>query len=132
MSTFDISLSYVVYASPSRVYDAMTRQEVLKQWIEGDVLFEYEEGGKVELFDKWVSGEVIMLEKDKALTITWKPNTWPKKSKPSFVTLLLEEHPAGTEVTVEHSGFTNAEEATNHEKGWIDFYFEPLNDYFTQ
>jgi hypothetical protein len=50
---------------------------------------------------------------------------------PSIVKYTFKQHAAGTEVLLEHTQLPNAEEADKHNSGWIDYVFEPLNDYFT-
>jgi len=126
-----ISLSYIVYASPDKVFDALTKAAIIEEWCDGGGSIDLKKDGKVSLFGGWVTGKVVEYNKrSRALTFTWKPSEWDKKTLPSLVIYNLKEHPAGTEVLLEHSGFPNQEEADKHLDGWTDYVFEPLNDYF--
>ena len=126
-----ISVSYVIYAKPSDVFDALTKATIIEKWCDGGGSVELKEKGKVELFGGWVKGSVIEFsKKEKSLRYTWKPSEWDKKSDESVVQYFLKTHPAGTEVLIEHSGFPNQTEADKHLSGWTDYVFEPLNDYF--
>ncbi|MBK9318518.1 MAG: hypothetical protein IPM91_06620 [Bacteroidetes bacterium] len=40
-------------------------------------------------------------------------------------------HAAGTDVVLIHTDFPSQEEADKHGNGWIDYVFDPMNDYFT-
>ena len=129
---FSISLSYLVYAPPEKVFDALTNEGIIGQWCDGGGKVEHDIDGEVELFDGWVKGKVVSFDKrKKKLSYTWKPAEWDKKTAPSLVEYELKSHAVGTEVLLEHSGFPSREEADKHLNGWTDYVFEPLNDYFT-
>ena len=129
---FAVSVSYVIYATPDKVFDALTNEGIIGQWCDGGGKVAHEVDGDIELFDGWVKGKVVTFDKKKKkLSYTWKPKEWDKKTAPSLVEYTFKTHAAGTEVTVEHSGFPSKEEADNHLRGWTDYVFEPLNDYFT-
>ncbi len=130
--TFSISMAYIIYATPEKVFDALTQEGIISQWCDGGGKVDLKIDGEVELFDGWVKGKVVSFDKKKKkLSYTWKPSEWDKKTTPSLVEYELKSHSAGTEVILNHSGFPSPEEATKHENGWTDYVFEPLNDYFT-
>ena len=127
---FSIKLKYVIYAPPSKVFEALTKSSTISKWSGQSGKVSPEKNGAFELFDGWVKGEVKEFNPAKKLSYTWKPAEWDKKTTPSLVTYVFKEHKAGTEIFLEHSGFPNKEESEKHESGWIDYVFEPLNDYF--
>jgi len=128
---FSITMSYIVYAEPSKVFDALTLEGILGLWCDGGGKVEPSVDGEIEMFDGWVKGNVLVYDKrGKKLSYTWKPKEWNKKTAPSVVTYNFQPHAAGTEVFLEHTGLPTQAEADNHRNGWIDFVFEPLNDYF--
>ncbi len=127
---FAITISYILYAPPAKVFNALTQEGVIGQWCDGGGKVEPKIGGAVELFDGWVKGEVVAFDsKTKKLSYTWKPSEWAKNTEPSLVEFTLKPHEAGTELQVIHSGFPSQEEADKHRSGWTDFVFEPLNDF---
>jgi uncharacterized protein YndB with AHSA1/START domain len=129
---FSISISYVLYASPEKVFEALTREGIIGQWCDGGGKVENEVDGAIEMFDGWVKGKVLKFSANKKLlSYTWKPSEWDKKTAPSIVTYTFKEHAAGTELLIEHTNFPSQEEADKHLNGWTDFVLEPLNDYFT-
>lgn len=126
-----IKLNYVVYSTPDKVFEALTDSKIIARWCEGGGKVSSDVGGIFEFFDGWVKGEVNAYNPGKKLSYTWKPGEWDKKTPPSLVTYLFHKHAAGTEIILEHSDFPSQEEADKHQSGWVDYVFEPLNDYFT-
>lgn len=130
-SGFSLEMNYVVYASPEKVFEALTDTGIIAAWGGGIAVVENKSGGKFELFDGWASGEVLVYKPGKELSYTWRVSEWDKKTPASVVTFLLKAHPAGTEIILKHKEFPSQEEATKHKDGWVDFVFDPLNEYFT-
>jgi uncharacterized protein YndB with AHSA1/START domain len=130
---YTLTLKYVVYATPSKVFDAVTKESIISEWSDDKSKLEPVVNGKMEMFDGWVKGEVLRFNKIKReLSYTWKPSEWSKKIESSIVDFKFEKHPAGTEVTINHFNFPGQSEADKHTGGWVDHFFEPLNDYFTR
>lgn len=127
---FSISTSYILYATPAKVFDALTKEGMIGQWCDGGGKVESKVDGEVVLFGGWVKGKVVMIDtRGKKLTHTWKPSEWDKNTAPSLVEYTLKPHAAGTEIHIEHTGFPSQTEADKHLSGWTDFVFEPLNDF---
>lgn len=124
-------MKHIIYASPEEVFDALTDTAKIKQWSGGKGVVELKKSGVFELFDGWVKGEVLEFEKGKILSCSWKPDDWDKKAATSIVTYKFAAHKAGTEISLEHTGLPDQEEADKHSEGWVDYVFDPLNDFFT-
>lgn len=131
MADISWKTTYVIYAQPDEVFEALTDPGIIGAWGGGLSVLEPRIGGHFELFDGWVKGEVTHYQAGKELGYTWKPSEWDKKAKASSVHLKFMPHAAGTDVVLVHTGFPSQEEADKHANGWIDFVFDPLNDYFT-
>lgn len=130
MADFIFKTTYVVYATPEEVFEAMTDPGIIGAWGGGMSVIEEKVGGHFELFDGWVKGEITHFIPGKELGYTWKPEEWDKRTKASNVLLKFMSHPAGTDVVLVHTGFPSQEEADKHGNGWIDFVFDQMNDYF--
>lgn len=127
---YTIKMKYIVYASPDKVFEALTDGAVMKKW-GGNGKVSEKEDGDVEMFDGWIKGKTLIYKPGKKLAYTWKPSEWEKKAPASEVQYTLNAHKAGTEILLEQKGFPSDEEMVKHKDGWIDYVFEPLNDYFT-
>lgn len=131
MSDFLFRTTYVIYSDPVKVFEALTDPGIISSWGGGLSVVGNIVGETFEMFDGWVHGEIREFSPGKVLAYSWKPEEWDKKTKPSEVKLTFHKHPAGTEIVLHHSGFPDQHEADKHGNGWIDYVFEPLNDYFT-
>jgi uncharacterized protein YndB with AHSA1/START domain len=131
MAGFNYKTSYIVYATPEQVFEALTDAGIIAAWGGGLSVIEPKTGGHFEMFDGWVQGEVTAYQAGKELGYTWKPAEWDRRALPSNVYIRFNRHAAGTELFLEHTGFPDEEEATKHGNGWIDYVFDPINDYFT-
>ncbi len=130
MADFRFSRKYVIYASPDAVFEAFTDPGIVAAWGGGMSVFESASGGRFEWFDGWVKGEVYGFEFGKELAFTWKPTEWDKRTKASKVHVRFAAHPAGTELSIDHSEFPNPDEAEKNDNFWIDHVLDPINDYF--
>ena len=129
---FPITLQYVLYAEPLKVFDTLTSKNLVATWCEGGGCIDSQASGNMEWFGGWASGKVLEFDRLKGvLSFTWRTSDWDKKTPDSFVRMQLKPHAAGTEVTLEHGGFSSKEESDKHAAGWTDHVFEPLNDLFT-
>ncbi|MCC6383766.1 MAG: SRPBCC domain-containing protein [Bacteroidia bacterium] len=126
-----IVINYVLYASPSEVFNALTQADQIAKWSKAGGFIETEPGGNFEYFDGWVKGKVLEVKPPSLLIITWKPSEWDKKTSASQVKIKISRHDAGSQLTIVHSAFPNESDAQRHESGWIDNVMEPLNEYFT-
>jgi uncharacterized protein YndB with AHSA1/START domain len=128
---FSLRTTYIVYASPDKVFEALTDSGIVAAWGGGIGLVEPKAGGKFEFFDGWIKGEVLIYKPGKELSYTWKPSEWEKKIPASVVNYKFRPHKAGTEVILTHTELPSQEEADKHKEGWIDYVFDPINDFFT-
>lgn len=127
----EITLRYIVYGSPHQVFRALTEESEIKKWSKAQGKVSQEAGGVFEWFDGWVKGEVLEIKEPSLLIFTWKPSEWDKKTPFSQVKIEITRHQAGSLVMLTHSGFPDEKEVEKHESGWMDYVFEPLNEYFT-
>ncbi len=130
MTAYSIEMTFHVNAAPDEVFELLTDQEKVALWGGGKALVEPKVGGKFEMFDGWVKGEVLDFVPGKSLSYTWRPDDFKKEWEDSVVSYVLS--PAtdgGTEVKLEHHKLPNLKETKNHESGWEDYVFGPINEF---
>ena len=125
---YDLSLEFTLSGKPTRVMQLLTDPVLIRKWSGGDGVLEKKVGGRFEMFDGWVYGEVLKIT-DNELAYTWKTTDWPEDTKPTEVHYLLKEDEAGTRVILKHTGFPNEDEMKSHKSGWTDFFFDPMEDF---
>ncbi len=125
---FDLNLEFLLSGKPSRVMQLLTDPTLIRKWSGEEGVAEQKEGGKFEMFDGWVTGKVLKAT-DNELVVTWLPGDWAEGTQPSEVHFTLKPHLAGTQLILQHTGFTDEKERDSHRSGWADFYFDPMEDY---
>jgi uncharacterized protein YndB with AHSA1/START domain len=125
---FDLSLEFILSGKPERIMQLLTDPILIRKWSGEDAVLEDKVGGRFEMFDGWVKGEVLKINSNE-LAYTWKPGDWAEETKASEVHYLLLENEAGTKVMIKHTGFPDEKEMERNRIEWTDFVFDPLEDY---
>jgi len=86
-------------------------------------------GSHFSAWDGYIRGEYLELEEGKRIVQSWVTSEWPQDFAPSRLELTFKDLGDKTEITLVQSGVPVAQEAELRQ-GWIDFYWEPLKDYF--
>ncbi|MGG5809495.1 SRPBCC family protein [Falsiroseomonas sp. CW058] len=126
-----ITLVKRIRAAPARVWDAFTRAEAMMVWFgphhtraeaaEADprpggrfrVVLREDGGARHE-----VSGRYLAVEPGARLVFDWAWSVAPERV--SRVTVAFRDVAEGTEVTVTHDRFADADTATRHVRGWTE------------
>lgn len=123
-------------ATPLDVYNAWLDSEKHAAMINGSATIDPLPGGKFTIWDGDVEGETIEADPKKLRIVqSWRYNygDWPK-DKPSKITLEFvadKTHPKHTRLRFWQSGVP-VKYATEIAQGWRDFYWEPMQAYFSQ
>lgn len=125
---FDLSLEFTLSGKPARVMQLLTDPVLIRKWSGEEAILENKVGGRFEMFDGWVKGEVQKTGENE-LIYTWKPADWAEETSPSEVHYVLKADEAGTKVIIKHTGFPNDKERDSHKSGWADFFFDPMEDF---
>lgn len=133
MTTTIPSLTLVrrMKAPPARVWDAWTRPEVMVLWFgphhtrAEDAQADLRLGGGFSLTIRedtgathGVQGRHTEIEAPTRLVFDWHWISMPERV--SRVTVVLRPIPEGTEVTLTHDRFADADTATRHRRGWTE------------
>ena len=98
-----VERSILLDAPPERVWEALTDEAALREWLAPEVELDAREGG--ELLCRYEDGEerrgeVELVEEAERLAFSW----WREDAGPSRVELILDAVAEGTRVTVVESG----------------------------
>ncbi|MBI4280560.1 MAG: SRPBCC domain-containing protein [Armatimonadetes bacterium] len=127
-----IRLTATFKAPPAAVFSALTDPKKIARWTGGRGRVASKVGGRMEMFDGWVTGKVLAFTPGKKLSYTWRPAEWPEEWADSVVTYVLTPAKSGTKVTLEHSHLRNDTEARNHRSGWRQYVFGPLRAFLAE
>lgn len=98
-----VTRSVVLDAAPAEVWEAITDEQLLSEWLAPEVELDPEEGGEVVCrFEDGEErrGEVESVEEAERLAFSW----WREGAGPSRVEFLVDAVAGGTRLTVTESG----------------------------
>jgi len=129
MKVKTIKQKIIVATTPSEVYDAFMDAKKHSTITGSKATCEPRVGGEFTAWDGYISGKNLGLEKGKRIVQEWVTTEWPENCPPSRLELVFKKVKEGTEISMIHS-MVPAEQADDVAQGWIDFYWEPMKEYF--
>ena len=87
--------------------------------------------GKFDIWDGYITGNTIQLVQDEKIVQKWRTTEFPKGAPDSLLTLEFKAHEKGTDLILTHSEIPDGQ-GDQYKQGWIDYYFEPMKDYFAR
>jgi activator of HSP90 ATPase len=121
-------MEFIMPGTPKQLMELLTDTKMIRKWSGGDAVLEHMVGGKFEMFNGWVFGNVLKMSNNE-LGYTWKTTDWDEDAKPSEVHYILSSDKEGTKVVLHHTNLPNQEEMDEHKQGWDDYFFGPLEEY---
>ena len=126
-----IELSTVLPAPPDRVYAAWLSSDEHTAMTGGGAEIDPRVGGAHSAWDGYITGTTLELEPEHRIVQAWRTVEFPADSPDSRLEIVLEPADGGTRLTLKHSGIP-AGQGASYESGWIENYFDPMRDYFSE
>lgn len=124
----EIKHTWYFNQSPEEVWEYLTKPELIEQWLM-KTDFQPVKGHKFQFtfvpksdskYDGIVNCEVLEITPFKKLSYSWNGGTLDKSRKfISTVNWTLVPKDTGTELQLQHDGFTMLEDILTHTNGWI-------------
>lgn len=114
-----IEQTYLINAAPEEVWAALTDPTLQAQWSGQRAQFDARVGGTYQLFDDYVTGEIVEADAPNKLAQTWQPDDWTITD--SVVSFVLTPVEGGTQVVLVHEN-VQPEDFEGTSQGWDDFY----------
>lgn len=118
--------SYIIKASPEKVFEALTNPEVIQQWTGGTAKMDDKTGTRFELWNGDIHGRNIEVIPNKKLVQEWYGGKWDEPSMVRF-TLVARDNETILELAQENipdAAFNSIE------NGWKVYYLGPLKELF--
>ena len=115
-------------------------ENVFKFWIDSDLhtkitnspaKIDGRQGGKFTSWDNYISGKFIENEPLKKIIQSWRTTNFPEDAPDSILNLNFEKDKKGTKIILNHSKIPEGQ-ANNYRKGWNDFYFDLMTNYYNE
>jgi len=127
--TTTIRQKILIPASHQEVYDALLDSKKHSEFTGSKAKGKPEVGAKFTAWDGYISGKILELDEGKRILQEWVTTEWPAGYPPSKVEFTFNEVDGKTELTMVHSDVP-IDQKEELQQGWIDFYWEPLKNYF--
>ena len=127
--TEQIEVSGTLAASPAKIYVAWLSSAGHTAMTGSPAETTYQAGGRFTAWDGYISGQNVQLEPNKRIVQSWRTSEFPDGAPDSRLEVVLEPVADGTRITFRHSNIP-AGQGASYEKGWREFYLEPMAKYF--
>jgi activator of HSP90 ATPase len=127
MKTRAIKQTVFFEASPHDVYEALMDSRKHAKFTGGKAVVSRKVGGKIDIYDGYITGENVELVQDKKIVQLWKPDEgdcWPSDHY-SKATFALKSEKGGTRLTFTQTGVP-VECGDRFDTGWSENYWEPM------
>lgn len=130
---YHFTLNVTFHASPSHIFDAFHKPELLIQWFApgsvqvSQIMSNFTEGGRyrIQMMEPngqqyTLTGEYTKILTNEKLVMSW---AWEDNEEESVITTVdiefESEGDSTTHLTLVHSGFVNEQERDQHQQGWM-------------
>ncbi len=125
--SFTVSATFPV--SPKTLYTAWLSSEEHTAFTGSTARISAKVGGRFAAWDDYITGTTIELVKDKKIVQRWRTTEFPENDPDSLVKIRFAKTAHGATLTLAHSQIPKGQ-ARSYKKGWEDFYFAPMREYF--
>jgi activator of HSP90 ATPase len=116
---------------PKQVYEAYVDPKKHSEFTDSKATGKPVVGGKFTAWDGYISGKFLELEDGKRVVQEWTSTDFPEGYPPSKLELTFRKVPEGTEIVMVQSNVPK-DQADETAEGWIEFYWNPLKEYFSK
>lgn len=125
----EFTISEIFNVSAESLYKAWLSTEGHTLMTRSPAKVDGREGGDFTAWDGYIWGTFQELEENKKIAQSWRTSEFPEEADDSMVEILLREENGKTTITLTHTHIP-AGQADDYRKGWDDFYFKPMKEYF--
>jgi len=126
-----IKQTVVIPALPKEVYEAYVDPVKQSEFTGAKAKGKPVVGGKYSAWDGYAFGKYLELEPGKSVVQEWTTTDWTEGYGASRLELSFKAVPGGTEISLVQSDVPD-EMADEILDGWIEFYWDPLKEYFSK
>ena len=125
----DLVLSVNIPVSPEKAYQDWLNSAAHSAFTGSPAEVDPEVGGKFIAWEGYIWGRTLELSPGKRIRQSWRTTEFPNDSPDSVLEVLFEPDGEGTRLTLIHT-LIPEDQADGIEKGWEEYYFEPMKEYY--
>ena len=82
-------------------------------------------------WDGYINGVTMELEPYRRIVQAWRTTEFPKNAPDSILEIIITKVEKGTRLTLNHTDIPPGQ-GDEYKKGWKDYYFSPMKEYFSR
>lgn len=125
-----LTMTVVIPAAPQQIYEAWLSSKGHTAMTGSRAVVDGAPGGSFTAWDGYISGVTIQAEPYRLIVQRWRTTEFPEGAEDSRLEIHLKGIDHHTLLTLIHTDIPD-QQGASYERGWQDFYFEPMRDYFT-
>lgn len=126
MKTKTIKQTIIFKANPNKVYEAFMDEKKHSEFTGSKAKISRKINEKFTIYEGAIDGINLELIQDKKIVQKWRYEDWPENHY-STITLTLKKDKQGTKMEFTQVGVPE-DKCKSIEKGWIDYYWNPMKE----
>jgi activator of HSP90 ATPase len=128
--SFEISI-YLPGIPAVEIFQAWLESEGHSEFTGSRAQIEPRVNGVFSAWDGYISGRTLEIEPSHRILQSWRTTEFPEGSPDSQLEILFEEIEGGTQLRLIHTNIP-AGQGEDYRQGWQEFYFQPMQKYFSK
>jgi activator of HSP90 ATPase len=126
----EFTISIVLPVTAERLYKAWLDSKEHTAFTIQPANIDPELEGSFSVWDGYIVGENLELQPFSRILQSWRTSDFPEDAEDSMLELSFIETNEGTELMIHHYNLPEGH-GPGYEEGWHDYYFVPMEDYFS-
>ena len=126
-----IKLTLTLPTDPKTLYNAWLNSETHSAFTNSAATIEKKVGSTFSAHDGYITGTNELLHMNKRIVQTWRTTDFTEENEDSTLEVIFEKVEKGTKITLKHSNLPQ-DTGKTYRKGWRDYYFKPMKEYFSE
>jgi activator of HSP90 ATPase len=127
--TTPLTLSISLPVDPRALYKAWLNSKAHTAFTGGVARIVPKKGGSFTAWDGYISGKTLELHPYDLIVQSWRSTDFSLHDPDSTLKVVIEKQGKGSRLTVIHGNLPK-DRLAEFKKGWKDFYFTPMKEYF--
>jgi putative hydrolase of HD superfamily len=127
-----IQASTRLAGNPEQIYRAWLDSDAHSAFTGATAVIDPQEGGSFSAWDGYIQGTTLELQPFQRILQAWRTSEFPPESPDSQLEVLLvpDEQPGWSRLTLIHHQIPPGQ-GQQYLRGWQDYYFTPMQEYFS-
>jgi activator of HSP90 ATPase len=123
---------FSIFPVPSKkIYEAWLDSKEHSAFTNSEAIIDPRIGGEFSAWDGYITGKTISLEPFTRIIQSWRTTDFEDHDPDSRLEVTFETMDSGCKVMLNHTGLPDGSK-DEYIKGWEDYYFEPMQEYFVK